>query len=414
MLAGDEAAQRRVVAQLASGLAEQVHCRIPAAAQHQSVTRNCLGGADLHPVEVGDHRVCDAIGAAGAGHHRARAHRDAPSVALATQRVGHLLAGIDDGLDLHTRISEVERGRVGAVVCGEHHPRVSDQHSVAVQEGFRAMCQHDSRPVVIGEHDRALVRTGRHHHVAGSDPPHPLAGQPGRGGVAEMVGTPLEGKYEAIVIVAECGGALQVSHLGVGGQFGDDSPHPFGRGGTVDLVGAAEQRATCLGLLVDHDHPGAGTRCGQRRRQPRGSGADDEHVGVRVHGVVAGGVRDVGEATLAGEAAGGEAVVQFDRRGQQHRLRERRLDLNQPAGILGPRRRDSPWAAEFDARRDLVQAVSEQRRREGVTGVAGESTSVEGEFKTSAAVDATADRGAVRRGHEIAGFGSPMRYTPWN
>jgi len=55
--------------------------------------------------------------------------------------------------------------------------------------------------------------------------------------------------------------------------------------------------------------------------------------------------------------------------------------------------------------------VSEQRRCEGVTEVAGESTSVEGEFKTAAAVDAATGRGAVRRGHEIAGFGSPMRYT---
>ena len=128
-----------------------------------------------------------------------------------------------------------------------------------------------------------------------------------------------------------------------------------------------------------------------------------------MHGVVAGGVGDIGQAALPGNAAGGEPVVQFDRRGQQHRLRERRLDLHQPAGVLGPCRRNPARATEFDARRDLVHAVRQQRRGQRVTGVAGESAAVEGEFVTGAAVDAATRRGAVRRGHEITGFGSPMR-----
>jgi hypothetical protein len=64
--------------------------------------------------------------------------------------------------------------------------------------------------------------------------------------------------------------------------------------------------------------------------------------------------------------------------------------------------------------RDVVYTVGQRRRGERVTGLPGESTAVEGEFVPDAAVGATTRRGAVRRGHEITGFGWPVRYTPWN
>ncbi len=353
--------------------------------------------------------MCDAFGSPGAGDHRAGTHRDAPSLALVPQGVGYLLAGVDDRLDPHPRVGEIERRRIGAVVGGEHHRRAADQHAVAVQERSCAVRQHDSRPVVVDEHDRAFVSAGRNQHVPGADPPHPLTGQPGRGRAAEMVGAPLERQYEAVVVVTERGGALQVPYLGkVANSATAARTHSVG-GGAADAFGAAEQRAAGFGLLVDQHHPGAGTRGDQCRGQTRGSGADNEHVGVRMHGVVAGGVGDIGQAALPGDAARGEPVVQLDRRGQQHRLREGRLDLHQTAGILGPCRRNSARAAEFDARRDLVHAVGQQRRGERVTGVAGESTPVEGEFATGAAVDAATGRGAVRGGHEITGLGSPVR-----
>ena len=100
-----------------------------------------------------------------------------------------------------------------------------------------------------------------------------------------------------------------------------------------------------------------------------------------MHGVVARGIGDVGQAALPWKTPGDEPVVQLDRRGKQHRLRERRLDLHQPAGVLGPRRRDPPGTAEFDARRDLVHAVRQQRRRQRVAGVPGVGTPVEGELE---------------------------------
>ena len=56
-----------------------------------------------------------------------------------------------------------------------------------------------------------------------------------------MVGAPLEGQHETVVIVPECRGALQVSHLGVGRQLGDRGAHPIGRRGVANAVGAAEQ-----------------------------------------------------------------------------------------------------------------------------------------------------------------------------
>ncbi len=229
VLAGNEAAERRVIAQHPAGLTEQVHRRIPAAADQQRVARNRLANTGIHTVEVGDQGLYDAVITPGTGHHRAGTQRNAASLALVPQAVGHLRAGVDHHLDLHPRVGQVEGRRIGAVVGGEHHRRAPDHHAVAVQECSCTVRQHDSGQVVVGEHDGPLVGTGCDEHMAGANTPHPLTGQPGRGGVAEVVGAPLEGEHEAVVVVTERGGALQVSHLGVRRELVDCSLHPFGR-----------------------------------------------------------------------------------------------------------------------------------------------------------------------------------------
>src|SRR3712207_6901968 len=53
-----------------------------------------------------------------------------------------------------------------------------------------------------------------------------------RSGGAEVVGAPLQGQDETVVVAAEGGGALQVQHLGVRGQFGDGVRHPVDRKST--------------------------------------------------------------------------------------------------------------------------------------------------------------------------------------
>ena len=68
---------------------------------------------------------------------------------------------------------------------------------------------------------------------------------------------------------ARRGGALQVQHVGIGGQLGDRGRDPVQGGRAVDGVGGAQQGAAGLTLLVDQHHPGAGARRGQRRGQAR-------------------------------------------------------------------------------------------------------------------------------------------------
>ena len=48
-------------------------------------------------------------------------------------------AGVDDGVDPHTGVVQVERGGVGAVVGGEHDGLLADLDAVAVQEGAGAV-----------------------------------------------------------------------------------------------------------------------------------------------------------------------------------------------------------------------------------------------------------------------------------
>ena len=169
-----------------------------------------------------------------------------------------------------------------------------------MQEGAGPVGEHDSRAVVVGEDDGAFVRPGRDQDVAGPDAPYPLAAERGRGLQAEVVGAPLQRQHEPVVVVPEGGGALQVQHVGIGGQLGDRGRDPLQGGRAVDGVGAAEQRAARLALLVDEHHPGAGARRGQCRGQPRRAGTDHQQIGVHMCGVVAGGVGDLGQPALPG------------------------------------------------------------------------------------------------------------------
>ena len=190
---------------------------------------------------------------------------------------------------------------VGAVVGGEDDGLFADLHAVPVQEGSGTVGEHDAGAVVVGEHHGALVGAGGDDDVPGADAPHPLTADRGGRFGAEMVGTSLQRKDEAVVVVAERRGALQVQNVGIGGQFGDGVGDPVQCRPAVDGVGAAQQRAAGLALLVDEHHPRPGTGRGQGGCQTGRPRPGDQHVGVDVGRVVLGGVGDLGEPALARE-----------------------------------------------------------------------------------------------------------------
>ena len=285
---------------------------------------------------------------------------------------------------------QVDRGVVGAVVGGEHHRIPAGQHPVAVQVGAGRAGEHDAGPVVVGEHHGPLMGPGGDHDGLRAKSPDPLPGKVFRCLRAEVVGAPLEGEHETVVVAAERGGALQVQYVGVAGQFGGRGANPLVRGNAVEGLGGGQQRPTGLGLLVDQRNPGSGPGRVQGGGQAGRTGADHEHVHVVVHGVVAGGVGVQAQPPLAGDAARDEPVVQLDGGGQHHGFGVGMLDLHQPAGVLGPGGGDAPRSAKFDAGGDLLLAGGQQGRSQGVTGVTGEVLAVEGEIEGGAAVDASA------------------------
>jgi CO/xanthine dehydrogenase Mo-binding subunit len=66
----------------------------------------------------------------------------------------------------------------------------------------------------------------------------------------------------------------------------------------------------------------------------------------------------------------------------------------------------------YGRRYRAISVLAQEKVRfigERVAAVAGVRAAVEGEFVPGAAVDAATSRGAKGRGHEVTGFGSPMR-----
>jgi hypothetical protein len=166
-------------------------------------------------------------------------------------------------------------------------------------------------------------------------------------------------------------------------------------------------------LLIEKYHPRTGPGCGQRRCQTGRSRADDQHVGVDVRRVVLRGVGDLGEAALARNAACGKAVEELYGGGEQHRLGEGVLDLNQATGVLGPCGGEAARATQLDAGGDLMHPVGQQCRGQRVTRMPGQLLVVEDKGERGPAVDASTLGGAKRCGHGV-GLCSSGRYTLWN
>ena len=275
-------------------------------------------------------------------------------------------------------------------------------------------------PVVVGEDDRALVRPGRDDDRAGPDAPHPLAGEVfrrrgPRWSVRRSSASTNPSSYAPNAVVrCRCSTSGYAASSATAAATQSSAGAPSSRS-VPDS--SAPPASDCSSTRSD---AGPGPGGAERGGQARGPRAHHEHVDVVVHGVVARGVRDVGQAALARQTVGHEAVVELHGGRSQHRLGERLLDLHEAARVLRPGRGDAAGASELDARADPVRARGEQRRGEGVAGVPGVSLAVEGEGEGGGAVDAAARGGAeavLRRrfarklAHGVTGFCSSRRYT---
>ena len=177
------------------------------------------------------------------------------------------------------------------------------------------------------------------------------------------------------------------------------------------VVGAAEQRAAGLGLLVDEDHPRAGAGGGQRGGQAGRAGADHEHVGVARGRRRSGRSRRSsasrpwpGMPRATSPSYSSTVVASSIGSGNGSSIWTRPPVSSAQAAVM-PRGRPSLMLVA-----DLVHAVGQQRRGQGVAGVAGQLPAVEGEGEGGGAVDAAAARrcGMVRV-IEVTGFGSSRR-----
>ena len=295
------------------------------------------------------------------------------SLALLAAARGPRRPGVDHGLHPHTGPVQVERGVVGAVVRGEHDDLAAREHAVAVQERAGGTREHDARagrcrrrrPGARARPVATTIERARMRHTRWRERCFGAEGP-------EVVGAPLEREDEPVVVRAERGGALQVQHLRVRGQLGDRGGDPVERRCAVEPVGARQQRATGLGLLVDEGDAGPGPGGAERGGQARGPGAHDEHVDVVVHGVVAGGVRDVGQA------GPGPADRRPPGRRRARRWTASSIGSGNGSSICTRPPASSAQAAVMPRGRPSLTLVAircvpdgEQRRGEGVAGVAG-------------------------------------------
>ena len=102
-------------------------------------------------------------------------------------------------------------------------------------------------------------------------------------GAGQVIGDALAEPDQVVREIAEGRRARQQRHVRRARERGERVREPLPARLSVDrrrrLV---QQRAAELGLLVAEHDPRAGLRRGERRREARGTRADDEHVAMRV------------------------------------------------------------------------------------------------------------------------------------
>ncbi len=336
----------------ATDLAVQVHVGVPAAGHGEEIALERLV-ADVDGAQ-------DALGVTvGAGHDRPGPERHLALPQRVDERAGAVRAGVQDGGDLDPGVQQRDGGLERAVVRAEDHRTPAGPHAVPPDVAGGRPGEHDAGPVVVGEEDRPLERAGGQDEPAGPDVPEPLPGHVRRHRSAEMVGPPLHGDIEPVVVRAGHGGAGEHPYLRELGEVVGD--------GIADRAAAGQQ------------DPRTGLRLGERGGQPGRTGADHEHVDVRPGLVVAGLDRRVDQLPLAGQRPRGEPVVDLERRRADHRFTVAAVDLDERVRLARAQVDHAARPAGVRAARHDAHLVAQQRRRERVAGLRGELLAVEGE-----------------------------------
>ena len=217
--------------------------------------------------QVGLDRLLGAAAGRGEGHggqpgppvrteHRRRGeHRDRGGAQRGAARA-RLGACVRDRRDGDAGALQ-RQGRLQAAFADRGHdgPRPRRQ-PVAREQAAGAAGEHDPGAIVVGEQERLLDRAGRVDVLARPD---------------LVQGVALPDRAQPVV-VAEHGGAREQLDPGRGGP-----PRELGRELVAPLV---EQAPAEAHVLVGEHDVGAELGGGDRRAQPGGAAADDEHVGV--------------------------------------------------------------------------------------------------------------------------------------
>ncbi len=301
---GNERLQRLVIGELAARLREQMDARRPAAAHRDQVTADRLRrtGRAVRPAP-GDQRMRDAPAPARPDDRRASLDAQAG----AARRCGPFAirrgAKIGDHRNGDAGPRQFQRRAIGRVMRRRDDCARAGLDAIAGEETARRVGQHDAGPVVVGKHQRALVRAGRQHHPPRANLPQTLARQPWIG-LGQMIADALQPGQEVLRVIAENLRARQQRDVGRDAQLRQRRGEPVGRRRAVDpRAPFSQQRAARFGLLVKQHHPCAGARCGQRGGEARRAGAHHRDIAMGVEIGVVIGVARVRRAAEPGGAA---------------------------------------------------------------------------------------------------------------
>ncbi len=407
----------------------------------------------LH-IDSGDSGTGHVLAALGLYHGAGGEDANALGARFFDQRTAGVVTGVGDGHDLQAGIVPVQRSAVGMIVVGRQHQLAAGRYAITAHIGRHGAGQHVAWQVVVTVDQRTLVGTGRQHYALGPHAVYAMTHLTHRRAVAEVVGQALVDGQEVVVVVTVDRGAWQQGHFRQAFQFFDHGVDPVAGRLAVEGFAGVEQAAAELFLLIGEDHAGAAAGCSQRRGQTGRAGADDQHVAVLVHVVVA--VRIVLQrrtakacgfadvllvghperfgvhegfvveprrhhvaANLAQDAhhvvvdvrpavgAGGDQTC------VQRLLRGAHVgdlggfggaDLQDGVRLLGACGDDAARTRVFEAAANDVDAVGQQGRCQAVTGITLVGLAVEGEVQDLAAVDTAAAGEAIGLAHT---------FSPW-
>ena len=259
---------------LAAGVGGQMQGAGPATGHAQQIARQCLfacisGGGDActthcpRAQRTGNHAAGTDDQACGLGE-------------IAQGRIDvHALL---DHCHLGTAARELRSTQPAAVIVGGHHHLLTQSHRPTVQVGLCCRCKHDAGPVVVGEDQRSFQRAGGKHDGAGADAAQHLARRATRG-IGHVLVVPRKQRRHGAVVKTKRRRALEDLDTGQTLQRLDLGAAPALLRG---IGGEREETAPGQAVLLDQQHAGARLRRRARGREPRGSGADHQHIGETV------------------------------------------------------------------------------------------------------------------------------------